>query len=347
MQDVDLLDFAQNDPKGFLYAYSRENAYGIIIDEAQYAPVLFKQIKVEVDKNSRAGYFVLSGSQNFLLHEQISESLSGRVSIYTLLPLSLKELSSAGLLTYPVEEILCKGFYPRVYSHAIDEVTYYENYNTTYIERDIRRIRNIDNFLLFKKCMKLCVMRIGSTLNLTDLAAECGISQPTLKSWLSLLEASYVIFFLPPYHTNLGKRLVKSPKIYFYDIGLALALLGISKDELLIQRSLYGAIFENMVIVDCLKNSNAVGAHAGLSFFRSSTGDEVDLVLELFGKTIPVEIKFSETLQSRFFKTINWFNDQVKSASQPVLIYGGDKDHIRSGVLIISWKSLPAQLIKK
>lgn len=337
MQDADLLDFATTDPKGFLNYY--KNEHGIIIDEAQYAPNLFPQIKVEADKNPQEGYFILSGSQNFLLHEKINESLAGRVYFYNLLPFSIEELKTAKLELKKAEDQIFKGFYPRVYQPQVEAYEYYENYISTYVERDIRSIRNIDNILVFKKFMQLCAIRVGSTLNITDIAGKCGISEGTAKSWLALLETSFIIFLLPSYHDNLGKRITKSPKLFFYDVGLASTLMGISKEMVINERSIYGAIFENMVIVDIMKNFINQGKRPNLTFFRDSNQNEVDLVIELLGKTTPVEIKASQTISSSFFKTVNWFKEQA-NASEAVVVYGGDQNQIRTNGSVVSWQDL-------
>jgi uncharacterized protein len=338
MQDAEIFDFANNDPKGFLNSY-KDNV-GVIIDEAQYAPNLFAQLKVEVDKDPRPGYYVLSGSQNFLLHGKISESLSGRVYFNTLLPLSIKELRKAELLADRAESQIYKGFYPRVYQPGINAQTYYENYISTYVERDIRSIRNIDNILIFKKFMQLCALRIGTILNLADLAANCGISTATAKSWLTLLDASFILFLLPSYHDNLGKRITKSPKLYFYDVGLAAALMGLDQETIISQRAIYGALFENMVIVDLIKQFQAKGLHRTLTFFRDSNKNEIDLIIELKGKAIPVEIKASETMSSGFFKTLTWFQEQTNNNQKAVVVYGGSKSGERTLGRVISWKDL-------
>ncbi len=338
MQDADHFEFANSDPKGFLASY--KNEHGLIIDEAQYAPKLFSQIKVEADKDPRRGYYVLSGSQNFLLHEKISESLAGRVYFYILLPLSIRELQNADLLLDTVEDQLFKGFYPRVYQAGLDAQTYYENYIATYVERDIRTIRNLDNIVIFKKFMQLCALRIGSTINITELAAQSGITPITAKSWLALLETSFVLFQLPSYHNNLGKRVVKSPKLFFYDVGLASALMGINKETVLQQRIIYGALFENMVVVDLMKNFNAQGIRPTLTFFRDSNQHEIDLIIEYGGKTTPVEIKASATMNARFFDTMFWFKEQVRNMQQPVVVYGGDQMQIRSAGKAIPWTNL-------
>jgi len=340
MQDANLLGFAQEDPKGFLNTYKNER--GIIIDEAQYAPALFSQIKVEADKHPQAGYFILSGSQNFLLHEKISESLAGRVYFYTLLPLSIHELEQARLTQDSPAQQIIKGFYPRVYQNNLNAYEYYENYISTYIERDIRTIRNIDNILLFKKFMQLCALSLGTTLNFTNLANDCGVTVATVKSWLSLLETSFVLFLLPSYHDNLGKRVTKSPKLYFYDAGLAAALIGIDEETLTRNRNLYGQLFENMIIVDVIKNYNISAPKPTLTFFRDSNHKEIDLIIELKNSIIAVEIKASETIQSDFFDTITWFKQQTNSQEDPVLIYGGDQNQRRSKGQVLSWKSIHA-----
>jgi len=338
MQDADLFDFANSDPKGFLNTY--KNEVGVIIDEAQYAPSLFAQLKVEVDKNPRPGYYVLSGSQNFLLHEKISESLAGRVYFYKLLPFSIQELQQAHKLCSQPEAQVYKGFYPRVYQPEVNPQDYYANYISTYVERDIRSIRNIDNILIFKKFMQLCAVRTGAIINFTDLATNCGITVATAKSWLSLLETSFILFLLPSYHDNLGKRITKSPKLYFYDVGLAAALMGIDQETIIKKRELYGALFENMIIVDIMKNCNAQGQRSVFTFFRDSNKNEIDLIIETGGKTVLLEIKASETIQTKFFDTIMWFKEQNKHRDndlESVVIYGGQTSQKRSQGEIIAW----------
>jgi predicted AAA+ superfamily ATPase len=338
MQDAELFDFANKDPKGFLNTY--KNEHGVIIDEAQYAPKLFGQIKVEADKDPRPGYFVLSGSQNFLLHEKISESLAGRVYFYTLLPLSIEELRDADLLYKNPQDQIFKGFYPRVYQNPIDAHEYYENYISTYVERDIRTIRNIDDILIFKKFMQLCALRVGTPINISDIAGNCGINAHTAQSWLALLETSFILFRLPSYHDNLGKRITKSPKLYFYDVGLAATLMGVNKELIIQKRDIYGALFENMVIVDVIKNFHAQGTRPVLTFFRDSNQKEVDLIIELDGKIIPIEIKASETMNSNFFDTVTWFNEQIDSNQTPFVIYGGNQTQTRTKGTAIPWTHL-------
>ena len=340
MQDAELFEFANNDPKGFLHNYNNE--HGIIIDEAQYAPKLFGQIKVEADKNPQPGYFVLSGSQNFLIHEKISESLAGRVYFYTLLPLSIKELKNAHLLLDSAQDQLFKGFYPRVYQPLVNPEEYYENYISTYVERDIRTIKNIENILIFKKFMQLCALRVGTMINFTDLATNCGISLGTAKSWLALLETSFILFQLPPYHENLGKRITKSPKLYFYDVGLATALINVNKEIITKKRDIYGALFENMVIVDIIKNFNAHNTRPTYTFFRDSNQNEIDLIIEVGGQSIPIEIKANETMSSKFFATLKWFQEQTNNEHKPIVIYGGDQIQQRTQGIVLPWNQLDA-----
>ena len=338
MQDAEFFDFATKDPKGFLNTYANE--HGIIIDEAQYVPSLFPQIKVEADKNPKPGYFVLSGSQNFLLHEKINESLAGRIYFYNLLPLSIAELHEAHLLLEHAEDQLFKGFYPRVYQPQVNAHEYYENYISTYVERDIRTIRNIDNILIFKKFMQLCALRIGSTLNIADIAGKCGIAENTARSWLALLETSFILFLLPSYHDNLGKRLTKSPKLYFYDVGLAAALMKINKEIIIKERIIYSALFENMAIVDLMKNFNAYGIHPMLTFLRDSNQNEIDLIIEIGNTVIPLEIKASQTMKTSFFETLTWFQEQIQSKQEPVVIYGGTQNQTRMMGKVVSWQKL-------
>jgi predicted AAA+ superfamily ATPase len=345
MQDAELFNFANQDPKGFLNTY--KNEHGIIIDEAQYTPKLFPQLKVEADKNPQPGYYILSGSQNFLLYEKISESLAGRVYFFTLLPLSIKELKHADLLAERAEEQIFKGFYPRVYQKNIDSYMYYQNYIATYVERDIRSIRNIEHILVFKKFMQLCALRVGTTLNFTDLATNCGINVQTAKSWLSLLETSFILFLLPSYHDNLGKRITKSPKLYFYDVGLAATLMGIDKEIISKKRDIYGALFENMIIVDLMKNFNAQGMHNTLTFFRDVSKKEIDLIIESGTTITPIEIKASETVQSAFFDTLAWFQEQTKNDSTPIVIYGGDQIQKRTRGNVVPWSKLDTILTRK
>jgi predicted AAA+ superfamily ATPase len=336
MQEPSVLEFALSDPKGFLQTYTNE--YGIIIDEAQYAPILFDQIKVEVDRNKDAmGRYILTGSQHFLLSEKITESLAGRVYLYKLLPLSFKELADVNRIEPTIEQQIIKGFYPNLYDKQKIVHTFYESYFYTYVERDVRSLRNIGSIGLFKKFIQLCIARIGQPLNFTSLANETGISIITVRAWLSLLEASFIIYLLPSFHTNLSKRIVKSPKLYFYDTGLAADIAGITFEMLKERRDLVGSLFENMIITDIMKECINQGLHHQLFFFRDNNLKEIDLIIDLPGTHIPVEIKASMTLQSSFFDSINWLSEELKLKNKNILIYGGNQIQHRTTTTVLPW----------
>lgn len=337
MQDVDNLTFALNDPKGFLK--ENTNEFGIVIDEAQYAPILFSQIKVEVDKNPQKGKYVLSGSQNFLLNEKITESLSGRVYIYNLLPLSISELTQVNFLEEDYIKQIAKGFYPGLYTDKELINKFYESYFFTYIERDVRSMRNIDNLSTFNKFLKLCAARIGQPLNILNLASEAGISQITARAWLSILEASFIIFVLPSYHENLSKRVVKSPKLYFYDVGLATHILGLDAEFLKQKRNIMGQLFENMIILDLYKENLNRSLNYRFYFWRDTNLKEIDLILERGANIKPVEIKSSQTIQSNFFDNLNWLKDTMKLENKGILIYSGDQIQKRTHNTVLSWNA--------
>lgn len=337
MQDPDNLRFALEDPKGFLK--SNLNEYGIIIDEAQYAPILFDQIKVEVDKDrSKNGRYILSGSQNFLLNEKITESLAGRVYIYKLLPLSINELKNSGLILESYIEQIYKGFYPNLYSYSQLIDKFYESYFYTYVERDVRTLRNVENLSTFNKFIQLCALRIGQPLNVTSLASEIGITVITAKAWLSILQASFILFQVPSYHNNLSKRIIKSPKIYFYDVGLATHIADISLNMLNERRELLGQFFENMLIVDLLKHSINNDKSYKFSFFRDTNFNEIDLIIEAKGFRVPVEIKSSMTISSKFFENISKISKELQLESMGYLIYGGLSEQKRTNsASVVPW----------
>lgn len=338
MQDSNNLNFALSDPKGFLQ--DKINEHGIIIDEVQYAPNLFSQIKVEVDKNrSLMGKYILSGSQNFLLHEKISESLAGRVYIYKLLPLSIKELKDNNLILDSIEKQITKGFYPELYSNKSMVSKFYESYFSTYVERDVRSLRNIENLIVFQRFIQLCIARIGQPLNLASLASDASISVITAKAWLSILESSFILFLLPSYHNNLSKRVIKSPKIYFYDTGLATNIAGITSEMLKDRRDLLGQLFENMVIVDLIKQCLNNGTQHNFYFFRDTNLREVDIIIDLPNRRIPIEIKASMTIQSSFFETLNWLHKELHIKEKSILVYTGKEEQKRTNVDILNWNN--------
>lgn len=332
-------EFAIKDPKGFLNEYPQ----GAILDEIQQVPELFSWLQGIVD-DDQSKKFIISGSQNFLLSEQISQSLAGRVTILKLMPLSLSELNNTGLLGNSFQKVVYKGFYPGIFDRKIAMEDFYPNYVQTYVERDVRQLKQVGNLHTFTTFLKLCAGRVGQLLNLSELSNDTGIAVNTVKSWLNILEASYVIFRLYPHHKNYNKRLIKMPKIYFNDTGLLCYLLGINSDEQIQVHFAKGAIFENLVIADLLKKNLNSGREPRLYFWRDHRGKEIDLLIENGTKLTPVEIKSGETISMEYFKTLVYWNRL--SGNKPknsIVIYGGDKDRNTNAGRLISWKSLASE----
>ncbi len=336
LEDVDIREFAINDPRGFL------NNFGdhLIIDEAQYAPKLFSYIQTAVDSKNESGMYILSGSHNFLLLESVSQSLAGRTAVMKLTPFSIRELKEASMLPGNLNEWMFTGGFPRIYDKGIHPSDYYPSYIQTYLERDVRLIKNIGDLTRFMRFMKLCAARVGQLLNVSSLANECEISVPTLYSWLSILETSYVVFLLRPYYKNFNKRLVKSPKLYFYDTGLACSLLGLNSAEQISTHYLRGEMFENMVVSECVKSFYSQGKEANIYFWRDSNGNEVDLLVEEGVNLSAYEIKSAATLRSDFFDGLDAFSKlsgTPKDAS--AVVFGGDADFQTSDGRFISWRN--------
>lgn len=345
-EDPNIRLFAAENPKGFLQEY--ENEHGIILDEFQYVPQILSYIQIESDLKDRPGYFVLTGSQNFLMNQAVTQSLAGRIGILTLLPLSIKEFKENQILSEHVNELIFKGGYPRIYSKNISPLDLYPSYIQSYVERDIRQLVNVENLETFQKFMQLCAGRIGQLLNISDLSISCGISQKTVKSWLSILEASYIIFLLNPYHVNFNKRITKSPKLFFYDTGLACSLLNIRSSEELAFSSFKGHFFECFIIADIFKQYFSIGTKAPVYFWRDLNGRiEVDCLLDLGIKLVPIEIKSGEMVSSNYFDGLNRWNELASADStQCYVVYGGQYvQHFNSGNLV-GWQESGA-LIEK
>lgn len=332
MEDLSTLSHAQEDPKGFLANYPE----GLIIDEAQKCPDLFSYIQVYSDQKDRPGLYVLTGSQQFLMNEKISQSLAGRVVITTLLPLSYAEIKKPG---DNLVEVMYNGFYPRVHRYEITANDFYPSYIQTYIERDVRQIINIPDLALFQKFVKLCAGRIGQLLNVSSLATDCGINTGTANRWLSLLEMSFIIFILKPHHNNYSKRLVKAPKLYFHDTGVACSLLGITSQSQIDSHYAKGGLFENFVIGELLKQTYNQAQQPHFYFWRDKMGHEVDLLIEDGERIVPFEIKSGQTLNSDYFTTINYWKT-LSNQDGGYLIYGGSETVQRSGVNVLPWYSL-------
>jgi len=342
LEDPDETQFAINDPRGFLSRFQK----GALLDEIQRTPQLFSYIQTEVDNRGKNGQFVLSGSQNFLLIESISQSLAGRVAVLKLLPLSMVEIKKADLFPEKYEELIFKGFFPGIYANDISPGFFFSNYIQTYVERDIRSIRQIGDLHSFTRFMQLCAGRIGQLLNLTSLAGDCGISVNTAKAWISILESSYTIFLLQPHHQNFNKRLVKMPKLYFCDTGLASSLLRIEKADQLTTHYMTGPLFENMVIAEMLKYRYNDGKQSNLFFWRDSKGKEIDCLIEEANKLIPVEIKSGRTFNPDFLSGLNYWNGISKNSPENTfVIYGGENDYPTSNGKVLGWKKT-AEILK-
>lgn len=331
-------DFAKNDPVAFLEQYSD----GAILDEIQRAPELLSYIQVRVDEDTRCGQFILTGSHQFELRAGINQSLAGRTAVLKLLPLSLKELSESGE-SMDVDDLIWKGFYPRIYDKDVPPNQAYSDYFETYVERDLRSIENIRNLDSFRLFVKLCAGRVGQLLNLSSLSNEAGVSHSAVREWLSILQASYIVFTLAPYHPrSLNKRLVKSPKLYFYDVGLAAWLCGIEELRHLQNHPLRGNLYENMVVADVLKWRWNRGKSNNLSFYRDSNANEVDLIYETGGKPVPIEIKSGKTVSGDYFKGLKHFATEMgKLKYGSVLVYAGDVGQNRTGITVTNHQQLP------
>jgi predicted AAA+ superfamily ATPase len=337
LEDLDMRSFAQADPRGFLARFVN----GAIVDEAQRCPALFSYLQTRVDAAQHMGEFVLTGSQQFGLMSGISQSLAGRVGLVQLLPFSVQELR-AGQVTPPtLDALLWRGQYPALYDRALMPPQWFTNYVTTYVERDVRQIIEVQNLSLFQRFLKMCAARCGQLLNMSSLANDCSVSYKTIGAWLSVLEAGYVVFLLQPHHQNFGKRLVKTPKLYFYDTGLAAYLLGIADADHLAIHAARGALFENLVIGEHLKQRFNKGLASNLYFWRNNTGEEVDLVIEEGDKLEPVEIKSGQTFHADFLGGLcKWTRYAGESALSPRLVYGGEESMVRSGVAVQSWRQM-------
>lgn len=337
LEDPDMRRAVSGDPRSFLDNFSDRT----IIDEAQYVPELFSYIQTKVDDENRPGMYVLSGSHNFLLMESVTQSLAGRVAILKLAPFSISELRSAGMLPDSPSELILNGGYPRVYDWRISPEDYYPNYVMTYLERDVRLLRNINDFSRFELFLRLCASRVGQQISFTALSNECGISVQTAKDWISILESSYLVFRLPPYYKNFGKRLVKTPKLYFYDTGLVCSLLGLQTSSQMMFSDMKGALFENLVIADMLKKSLFAGKQPQLYYWRDSNGNEVDLLEENGGQLNAYEIKSGSSLRLDWFRGLDGFAALSGiDASGKSVIYAGDFNYLTESGKFVSWKEL-------
>ena len=325
LETPDQREFARIDPRGFLAQLEG----GAIIDEIQRVPDLLSYLQVFADEQGHNGLFILTGSEHFQLSEAISQSLAGRTALLRLLPFTLAERERAGA-SGALDEVIYSGFYPRVHDQEIEPRRALGDYFGTYIERDVRRLGGVRDLSNFERFVRLCAGRVGRLTDLVALGREAGVSHTTARNWLSVLEASYIAFRLPPFHANIRKRLVKSPKLYFYDVGLAAHLMGIEGADQVATHPLRGALFENMVVVEVMKSRLNRGVPANLSFFRDSRGLECDLVFEVAGERTLMEIKAGATIPSDAFGSLDAVTRSISDVAAKVVVYGGRVRQSRS-----------------
>jgi len=331
LENPDNLAFALSDPRGFLAIYDKY----VIIDEAQSAPQLFSYIQQLVDDSGLTGQYVLSGSQNFLLLEKITQSLAGRVYLMELLPLAQDEIQ--GVEQQNVFEAVFKGSYPRVYDKQIQPRDFYPAYVRTYVERDVKTIINVQDLALFRKFLSLLAHHVGQLFNASSISKQLGVDSKTVQRWMSLLESSYIAFTLHPWYANFSKRIVKTPKIYFYDTGLVAYLLGIKKSEDLVLSTYKGALFENYCILELLKSHKNKGVTQDFYFWRDSNGNEIDLLLVDGLEVACLEMKASQTVKPEYLKALHYLDETTGYNYNHYLINTLDSNQKRTNETIVSW----------
>ncbi len=337
LENPDEREFAQNDPKRFLARFSN----GAVLDEVQRCPSLLSWLQGVVDERGGMGDFVLTGSAQFDLIEGITQTLAGRVGRVELLPLSSRELKAANQLPNSLSQMLIQGGYPALYDRKITTQDWFSNYVATYVERDVRQLISVRNLSQFQTFLKMCASRTGQLINLTSLGADCGISAVTAKQWLSVLETSYIVTLLRPHHSNFGKRLVKTPKIYFLDSGLAAWLMGIRSAETLETHAARGALFESWVVSELYKKRLNAGLPIDLFFWRDNTGNEVDLIVENEKGLQPIEIKSGSTYASDWSQGLKkWQSLAQNSSLEPAILYGGESNFEREGLKVWGWRDV-------
>lgn len=337
LEDPDTRLFAENDPRGLLASYPE----GLILDEAQRAPQIFSYLQGVVDNHLVSGKYILTGSQQFGLLSGITQSLAGRVGMVQLLPFAMDELLAAGILPDTADQLMLYGMYPPLYDRDLAPADWFPAYINTYIERDVRQLINVRDLSAFQRFVRMCAARCGQLLNLSSLATDCGISHNTAAAWLSVLEASYIIFLLRPHFSNFNKRLVKTPKLYFLDTGLAAWLLGIREQGQMAFHAQRGALFENLVITEFLKGRFNQGQQADLYFWRDSRGLEVDLLLDDGASLTPVEIKSGQTIAADSLTSLKkWCELSGTTESPALLVYGGNRELANGNIAIIPWRKL-------
>jgi predicted AAA+ superfamily ATPase len=334
LENPDFMRFATEDPRAFLENFPK----GAILDEAQRVPELFSYLQEILDNSKKKGLFILTGSNNFLLQEGISQTLAGRIGYMQLLPFSLAELDDAGKLPEKDDTLMIKGFYPPVYHQRIPSADWCANYIKTYIERDVRQLKNLPDLLRFERFLALLAGRCGQELNLNALSVESGVDLKTAQSWIGILESSFIVFLLKPHFKNFNKTVVKRPKIYFYDSGLVCSLLRITTTAHLVNHPLRGAIFENMIVSELVKQRTNAGKTLNMFYWRDKTGHEVDVITDAAGKLLPLEIKSGKTVTPEFFRNLDYWN-KLSGVKKSIILYGGSSKQIRgSGTEVWPWR---------
>ena len=338
LEDLDLRQIAKEDPRHFISIYSQK----VIIDEIQQVPELLSYLQTHIDSVNESGMYVLTGSHNLLLMQSISQSLAGRTALLSLAPFSVAELRSEKLLPQTTNEMLFKGCFPRIYDKQIEATEFYPSYIKTYIDRDVRILRNITDYSAFTRFLKLCAGRCSQILNITALAEDAGITRKTAEAWLSVLEASYIIYMLKPYYKNFGKRIIKNPKMYFYDTGLVSSLLGITSAEQIETFYMRGALFENFVVSELLKRRLFAEKSEELYFWRDSSGVEIDVIEEDNLEIKAYEIKASETMNTAFFSNIKKVKEiaGLKAENTAVIYSGKTLPATKENGAYICWKEI-------
>ena len=330
LENMDNREAASADPREFLARYPA----GCIIDEVQHVPMLVSYLQEVIDFDATCGKWILTGSQRFGVLSGISQSLAGRAAYLELLPFSLNEIRGNDL-----DQVLVKGLYPPVYDRDLDPGTWAQNYIRSYVERDVRMLVNVRDLSTFQRFLRLCAARTGQLLNLTNLATDAGITHNTAKAWISVLEASYIVFLLQPHHRNFRKRLIRTPKLYFHDTGLAAWLLSIDSDSNMNISPARGALFENLIISELIKTRFNRGRQSNLFFWRDRTGHEADIIIDRGSNLIAVEIKSGSTIAGDTLAGLRWWRD-LSGEESLALVYGGDSSYRRDRINILAWKNI-------
>lgn len=344
LEDMDKRLLATEDPRGFLLSFAAHK--GVIIDEIQEVPQLFSYMQGIIDQENKPGRFIITGSQNFLMHEKITQTLAGRIALLTLLPLSAAEIKTANLLPLDMESLLLKGCYPKLHAQEIDVKVWCASYISTYVEKDVRQLLNITDALAFQRFLKLCAARVGNILNYAQLARDCDISPNTAKDWLSILEASYVIKLVAPFYKNFNKRVIKASKLFFYDTALVCALLGIKTSEEIFNHAIKEALFESFVMSEFFKYSFNRVEQPAIYFWRDAQGHEIDCIIETaLDHTTPIEIKAGKTIAQDFFRgLIDWQKISDQEDGAMYVVYGSNDSIEQSKKKVFAWHDVTKML---